>query len=45
MLAAIVLTANHDILDGLFGGAIALLGLLVAGRLAKHRVRRRAPPP
>jgi hypothetical protein len=30
MLAAIVLTANHYLFDGLVGGALALLGLFVA---------------
>ncbi len=37
MLAAIVLTANHYLFDGLVGGTIALLALLVATRLAKRR--------
>jgi hypothetical protein len=41
MLASIVLTANHYVIDGLAGGAIALVGLLVATRLAE----RRRPPP
>jgi hypothetical protein len=35
MFAAIVLTANHYIVDGVAGGVIALLGLLVAHRLAR----------
>ena len=30
MLAAIVLTANHYLFDGLAGGVIALFGLLAA---------------
>ncbi|MFI7065248.1 phosphatase PAP2 family protein [Kribbella sp. NPDC050124] len=52
MLAAIVLTANHYLFDGLAGGAIALLALLAATRLARRRpaqtpVRRppAEPPP
>jgi len=47
MLAAIVLTANHYVLDGIAGGLIALLGLVLAtrimttqsDRLARGRVR------
>lgn len=39
MLAAIVLTANHYLVDGLAGGAIALFALLVATRLAERRGR------
>ncbi|MET9311788.1 phosphatase PAP2 family protein [Kribbella sp. NPDC003505] len=35
MFCAIVLTANHYIVDGLAGGAIALLGLLVGYRLGR----------
>ncbi|MFI7063661.1 phosphatase PAP2 family protein [Kribbella sp. NPDC050124] len=35
MLASIVLTANHYLLDGLAGGVIALLGLLIACRRTK----------
>jgi hypothetical protein len=35
MLAAIVLTANHYLFDGLVGGSIALLALLAATRLAE----------
>jgi len=37
MLAAIVLTANHYLFDGLAGGVIALLALLVASRLGTLR--------
>jgi hypothetical protein len=37
MLAAIVLTANHYILDGIVGGVITFSALLVANRLAKRR--------
>lgn len=37
MFAAIVLTANHYIVDGIAGGAIALLCLFVARRLARRR--------
>jgi hypothetical protein len=37
MLASIVLTANHYLLDGLIGGAVALLALLAASRLADRR--------
>ena len=33
MLAAIVLTANHYVLDGIAGGLIALLGLVLATRI------------
>ena len=33
MMAGIVLTANHYILDGILGGAIALAALWMAGRL------------
>jgi hypothetical protein len=40
MLASIVLTANHYIVDGLAGGAIALLALLAATRLADRYPRR-----
>ncbi|TCN27052.1 PAP2 superfamily protein [Kribbella orskensis] len=36
MLAAIVLTANHYLLDGIAGGVIALLALLVATWLARR---------
>jgi hypothetical protein len=36
MLAAIVLTANHYLFDGLVGGSLALLALLVATRLAER---------
>ncbi|MFI6674333.1 phosphatase PAP2 family protein [Kribbella sp. NPDC050470] len=35
MLASIVLTANHYVFDGLAGGVIALLGLLIASRRSK----------
>jgi hypothetical protein len=42
MLAAIVLTANHYLFDGIAGGAIALIGLLAASRLARRRNQRRA---
>ena len=41
MLAAIVLTANHYIIDAVVGGAVALTGLAVAE--AVHRRRRGAP--
>ncbi|MEI8406647.1 MULTISPECIES: phosphatase PAP2 family protein [unclassified Kribbella] len=41
MLASIVLTANHYLLDGLAGGAIALLALLAATHLTARRTRRR----
>lgn len=38
MLASIVLTANHYLLDGLIGGAIALLALFAVTRIAqRHR--------
>jgi hypothetical protein len=40
MLAAIVLTANHYLFDGLAGGTLALLGLLVATWLAGRSARR-----
>ena len=36
MLAAIVLTANHYLLDGIAGGVIALLALLAATWLARR---------
>jgi hypothetical protein len=47
MLAAIVLTANHYLFDGLTGGALALLGLFTAIHFSRRRVvgprrRRRA---
>ncbi|MFG1813543.1 phosphatase PAP2 family protein [Kribbella sp. NPDC049174] len=51
MLASIVLTANHYLVDGLAGGAIALFALLVAARLAGRHARpprarhRQFPPP
>ncbi|WP_350275717.1 phosphatase PAP2 family protein [Kribbella sp. HUAS MG21] len=41
MLAAIVLTANHYIFDGLIGGALALLGLFAAVRVGRRTGRRR----
>jgi PAP2 superfamily len=37
MLAAIVLTANHYVLDGVAGGVIALIGLAVGTHLANRR--------
>ncbi|NIK59127.1 phosphatase PAP2 family protein [Kribbella shirazensis] len=37
MLAAIVLTANHYLFDGLAGGALALLGLLTAAHFSRRR--------
>jgi hypothetical protein len=37
MFAAIVLTANHYIVDGIAGGAIALIGLAAAHRIANSR--------
>ena len=44
MLAAIVLTANHYLIDAVIGGAITLFGLLVAERIARRgRQRARAP--
>jgi hypothetical protein len=39
MLASIVLTANHYVVDGIAGGVIALLGYAIAYRRAKHRAR------
>ncbi|TCN31162.1 PAP2 superfamily protein [Kribbella orskensis] len=39
MLASIVLTANHYLLDGLVGGAIALLALVAANHLARRHHR------
>ncbi|WP_157979572.1 phosphatase PAP2 family protein [Kribbella monticola] len=44
MLASIVLTANHYLFDGLAGGVIALVGLLLATRLARTRAGRQTPP-
>lgn len=41
MLAAIVLTANHYLFDGLVGGALALLGLFAAVRFGSSAGRRR----
>jgi hypothetical protein len=49
MFAAVVLTANHYLVDGLVGMAVALVGLAVSARLAsmpapsatRRRVRRR----
>ncbi|HEU4948259.1 MAG TPA: phosphatase PAP2 family protein [Kribbella sp.] len=40
MLAAIVLTANHYVLDGVIGGALAMFGLLVATWLHNRRTPR-----
>ena len=40
MLAAIVLTANHYLFDGLVGGVIALLSLFVVSRLGSAGRRR-----
>lgn len=37
MLAAIVLTANHYIVDGIAGGTLALLGYVVATRWLRRR--------
>ncbi|TDO58777.1 PAP2 superfamily protein [Kribbella sp. VKM Ac-2571] len=39
MLAAIVLTANHYLFDGLVGGALALFGLFVATRIGRRPPR------
>lgn len=39
MFAAIVLTANHFVIDAVFGGAVALSGLAIA--LSMHAVQRR----
>ncbi|HEY3514000.1 phosphatase PAP2 family protein [Kribbella karoonensis] len=44
MFAAIVLTANHYILDGVLGGVLALLGLLAAFRLSRRRPAVRGHP-
>jgi len=41
MLAAIVLTANHYLFDGLVGGLIALFSLVVANRITSAGRRRR----
>lgn len=41
MFLSIILTANHYILDGIAGGALALLGLLLAARLPHTRDRLR----
>ncbi|HET6740242.1 MAG TPA: phosphatase PAP2 family protein, partial [Kribbella sp.] len=41
MLAAIVLTANHYVFDGVVGGTIALLCLLIAYRFARKPVSAR----
>jgi len=35
MLAAIVFTANHYIIDGAAGGAVALVGMLLAIKITK----------
>jgi hypothetical protein len=43
MFAAVVLTANHYIVDGLLGSAIALLGLGVALGVPRHGSRRINP--
>lgn len=37
MLAAIVLTANHYLVDGIAGGTIALIGLAIGTRIAGSR--------
>ena len=42
MLAAIVLTANHWLLDAVAGAAVALVGLAVAQRLDRRRTARTA---
>jgi hypothetical protein len=39
MLAAIVLTANHYVIDAAGGAAVALLGLLAARYLHEHPIR------
>lgn len=41
MFASIVLTANHYLVDGLTGGAIAMLAFLAATHLTARRARRR----
>ncbi|MEU4392755.1 phosphatase PAP2 family protein [Kribbella sp. NPDC023855] len=43
MLAAIVLTANHYLVDGIAGGTIALIGLAAGNRIANGRGPRRSP--
>jgi hypothetical protein len=47
MLAAIVLTANHYLVDGIAGGTIALIGLAIGtritGRRKAHRHLRTGP--
>jgi PAP2 superfamily len=43
MFAGIVLTANHYLLDGVAGGALAMLGFVVATRLMAGRSS--SPPP
>ena len=45
MLAAIVLTANHYIIDAVVGGAVALTGLAVAEGLHRRRRASTSPPP
>jgi hypothetical protein len=46
MYAAIVLTANHYLVDGVVGGAVALTGLTVAVRWQRaHPVGRRVVVP
>ena len=43
MMLAIVVTANHYLLDGIAGGALALVGLAIATAVATYR--RSAPTP
>jgi hypothetical protein len=42
MLAAIILTANHYLVDGIAGGTIALIGLSIGNRIA-NRPRQLSP--
>ena len=43
MLAAIVLTANHYVIDAAAGAAVALLGLFAAKYLHQHPIGKRLP--
>ncbi len=37
MFAAIVVTANHYIIDAAAGGAVAIIGLILAAKLSNMR--------
>lgn len=44
MATAVVLTANHYLVDGVIGAAVALFGLYVAERFSRRGTGRQTPP-